>query len=324
MDQYMAQAERNNQVDERLEKRLIRRQDYRIVPLSAAIYLLCYLDRSNIGNAKVLNASTGDDLLTSTSMTAYQYTIALMIFLVAYAVFEVPSNYFLKKMRPSRWIAFLMCSWGAITMGFAGAKSYAGVVVVRFLLGVFEAGEFGKPSTFNIATLITPQGLFPGLVYYLTFWYRPEERSIRVAAILASATLAGAFGGAIAYGVGHMNRVQDLAAWKWLFILEGLPSILSSVFVWFMLPDYPETATWLSEEEKSLAAQRLAGQASLGSSKSMTWDEAKSTLLEWRLWCHYIVRPAPSPEENLNLTELHRSTSGYLSLSRVCRYLRHL
>jgi MFS family permease len=133
------------------------------------------------------------------------------------------------------------------------------------------------------------QGLFPGLVYYLTFWYRPNERSVRVAAILASATLAGAFGGAIAYGVGHMNQVRGLSGWRWLFILEGMPSVVSALFVWFLLPDYPETASWLSAEEKDLAAHRLAQQGSKGSSASMTWEDAKSTLLEWRLWCHYIV-----------------------------------
>ncbi|KAJ2980719.1 hypothetical protein NQ176_g2468 [Zarea fungicola] len=258
-------------VDPALQKRLVRRQDVRIIPLTSAIYLLCYLDRSNIGNAKILNASTGHDLLQETKMTAFQYTIALMVFLVAYAVFEVPSNYFLKRLRPSRWISFLMLSWGAITMGLAGAQNYATVTAIRFLLGVFEAG------------------LFPGLVYYLTFWYRPEERSLRVATILASATLAGAFGGAIAFGVGHMNQVQGLSGWRWLFILEGLPSIVSSFFVWFLLPDYPETASWLSADEKALAAQRLAKQGSQGSAKSLTWADAKETLLEWRLWCHYII-----------------------------------
>lgn len=79
-------------------------------------------------------------------MTAFQYTIALMVFLVAYAVFEVPSNYFLKRLRPSRWISFLMLSWGAITMGLAGAQNYATVTAIRFLLGVFEAGSFFAPS----------------------------------------------------------------------------------------------------------------------------------------------------------------------------------
>lgn len=128
-------------IDRTEEKKLVRRQDLRIIPLSAAIYLLCYLDRSNIGNAKVLNHDTGDDLLSDTGMTAYQYTIALMVFLIAYALFEIPSNYFLKRLRPSRWIAFLMLSWGAITMGLGGAQNYAAIAVTRFLLGVFEAGE---------------------------------------------------------------------------------------------------------------------------------------------------------------------------------------
>jgi len=129
-------------VDPALERALVRKQDLRIVPLAAGIYLLCYLDRSNIGNAKVLNSSTHNDLLSETHMTAYQYTIALMVFLIAYALFEVPSNYFLKKLRPSRWIAFLMFSWGVITIGLGGAHSYASVTVIRFLLGVFEAGMF--------------------------------------------------------------------------------------------------------------------------------------------------------------------------------------
>ncbi|KAL4981997.1 hypothetical protein BDW68DRAFT_182970, partial [Aspergillus falconensis] len=83
------------------EKALIWKQDLHIVPLSAAIYLLCYLDRSNIGNARIMNSETGNDLLTETNMSSYEYTIALMVFLIAYALFEVPSNYFLKKLKPS-------------------------------------------------------------------------------------------------------------------------------------------------------------------------------------------------------------------------------
>jgi MFS family permease len=162
-------------------------------------------------------------------------------------------------------------SWGAITIGLGGAQSYASVTVVRFLLGVFEAG------------------LFPGLVYYLTFWYRPSERSFRVAIILASATLAGAFGGAIAYGVGHMNGTSGMKAWRWLFILEGLPSLVSAVFVFLFLPDYPETAKWLSIEEKELAAERLKDEGSKGDDASMSWADAKATLSEWRLWVHYMV-----------------------------------
>ncbi|KAJ6626004.1 putative MFS transporter [Mycena sp. CBHHK59/15] len=293
------QAHFEAQEDHRtVEKALVRKQDLRIVPLSAAIYLLCYLDRSNIGNAKILNAETHNDLLSETHMTSFQYTIALMVFLIAYAIFEIPSNYFLKKLSPSRWIAFLMFSWGALTMGIGGTKSFAAVTVVRFLLGVFEAG------------------LFPGLVYYLTFWYRTDERSIRVAIILASATLAGAFGGAIAFGVGHMNGTSGLSAWRWLFILEGLPSCLSSVLVLLFLPDYPETASWLSSSEKQLAEDRLKHDGSKGSSKPMTWADAKVTLTDWRLYAHYAIYFGIStPFSSLSLfTPSITSGLGYVSL----------
>ncbi|KAF2640761.1 MFS transporter [Massarina eburnea CBS 473.64] len=252
-------------------RKLIWKQDLRIIPLTAGIYLLCFLDRSNIGNAKTLNSEAGESLLQQAHMTNYEFTISLMVFLVAYAVFEVPSNYFLKRCKPSRWIAFLMFAWGACTIGLGGAKNYATVTAVRFLLGMFEAG------------------LFPGLVFYLTFWYRTEERSMRVAIILASATLAGAFGGAIAYGVGHMKNVQGLAAWRWLFILEGIPSCVSSVAVWLILPDYPEEASWLSTPERELAVARLEFEGSKGNAPSLTWETAKTTLLDWRLWIHYII-----------------------------------
>ena len=92
-----------------------------------------------------------------------------------------------------------------------------------------------------------------------------------------------------------MNQVRGLSGWRWLFILEGMPSVLSSVLVYFYLPDYPETATWLSVEEKDLAAQRMALQGSHGNSASMTKADAVATLMEWRLWCHYIVRYDTKP-----------------------------
>lgn len=156
-------------------------------------------------------------------------------------------------------------------MGLGGARNAAQVTGIRFILGVVEAG------------------LFPGLVYYLTFWYRVSERSIRVALILASATLAGAFGGAIAYGVGHLNMSHGLSAWRWLFIIEGAPSCFSAFLILFLLPDYPETAHWLSEDEKQLAKRRLRLEGSQGNARAMTWEDARSVLTDWRLYAHYAV-----------------------------------
>lgn len=161
-----------------------------------------------------------------------------------------------------------MLGWGVCSMGLSGAHNFATVAALRFLLGAFEAG------------------LFPGLVYFITFWYKSEERSIRVAFILASATLAGAFGGAIAFGVGHIDQVGGLSAWRWLFIIEGLPSCLSAPLVFFLLPDYPETASWLSKEERALALQRLESEGSKGLSISDWWEDTRTTLVDWRLWAH--------------------------------------
>ncbi|KAK4112337.1 MFS general substrate transporter [Canariomyces notabilis] len=259
----------HNEYSEKEERALLWKQDLTILPLSAFIYFLCYLDRSNIGNARILNSSTRNDMQTEIGATQYQFNIALMIFLIAYAIFEVPSNILLKKLRPSRWLAFLMFSWGAVTMGLGGVHTFSATAGVRFLLGVFEAG------------------LFPGLVYYLTFWYKNDERSVRVALILASATLAGAFGGAIAYGIGHMNGARGLSAWRWLFIIEGAPSCLSAFLVLFLLPDYPEE--FLKGRQREIALARLRVEGSKSHHRSMTWHDAKSTLTDWRLYGHYLI-----------------------------------
>ena len=160
-------------------------------------------------------------------------------------------------------------------MGLGGSRNFGDVTGIRFLLGVIEAG------------------LFPGLVYYLTFWYRVSERSIRVALILASATLAGAFGGAIAYGVGYLNRAHGLSAWRWLFIIEGAPSCASAILVWFLLPDYPETAGWLNAADLNLAKHRLRLEGSKSSAKTMSWSDAKAVLTDWRLYGHYAVCAMP-------------------------------
>ncbi|KAI8958380.1 MFS general substrate transporter [Daldinia sp. FL1419] len=266
-----------------LERKLLWRQDKHIVPLAAGIYF-CYLDRSNIGYAKVLNSAQHNDMQFETGTSNYQFNIALMIFLIGYFFFEIPSNVLLKKLRPSRWLAFLMFSCGVITIGMGGVHNFAQMTGVQFMLGAFEVG------------------LVPGLIYYLTFWYKSDERSLRVAFILASATLASAFGGAIAYGVGHMNRTRDLSAWRWLFILEGIPSCLSGILVWFFLPDYPERASWLSETEKDLAAQRLYLEGAKSSASSLTWDDVKATLTDWRLYGHYAIYFAVSlPFSSLSL-----------------------
>lgn len=166
--------------------------------------------------------------------------------------------------------------WGTMTMTLGAVQDFSGLAAVRFFLGVFEAG------------------MFPGLIYCTTFWYKHDERALRVSFFSALATLGGAFGGAIAFGVGHMNGINGLEGWRWLFILEGAPSCVCAVFVLFLFPDYPESAPWLSDKERRLATGRIRGVASLGHAK-ITWTDAKETLLDWRLYFHYLAFTAMSP-----------------------------
>ncbi|KAJ5727168.1 hypothetical protein N7493_004988, partial [Penicillium malachiteum] len=257
------------QFSERLN-RVYRKVDKRILPFVALTYLLCYLDRSNIGNAKVLNSDTSDDLMHSIGMTDQQYRIALMLFLVAYSIFEAPSNLAMKIFSPPVWLGFLVISFGCLCAGIGGSKNVSTLMALRFLLGAAEAGTF------------------PGMIFYLSFWYGPRERAIRIAIFLCSATLAGAFGGAIAYGVGHMNQVGGLNAWRWLFILEGLPCILLAVAIFFFLPSYPEKAKWLTDEEKEILRSSFGENIPRGEDK-LSWQDGKETLKNPRLWLHYFT-----------------------------------
>ncbi|KAL4902005.1 hypothetical protein BDW74DRAFT_187017 [Aspergillus multicolor] len=252
------------------EKRLVRKIDRRLLLPTAVINLLCFLDRSNIGNARILNSSTGDTLMDTNHISNHQYTIALMLFLVAYSLFEAPSNLALKVLHPHRWLGFLVVAFGALCLGIGFSHDFAALAALRFFLGAAEAG------------------VFPGMIFYFTFWYKPSERAIRIAIFLCSAALANAFGGAIAYAVGHLNGRRGLEGWRWLFIIEGVPTIAVGLLVFFFLPSYPEKASWLTTEEKDLQSRRLGASRSSGRDK-LNWKDAKATLRSVRLLMHYLT-----------------------------------
>ncbi|KAE8365933.1 major facilitator superfamily domain-containing protein [Aspergillus caelatus] len=268
--EHVEEIENASRVDPELERRIVRKIDCRLLPTTAVIYLLCYLDRSNIGNAKILNSSTNDTLMDSNNVSNYQYTIAMMVFLVAYSVFEAPSNLALKIFHPHRWLGLLVISFGCFCTGIGFTHNFAGLAALRFLLGAAEAGAF------------------PGMIYYFTFWYKPAERASRIAVFMCSATLSGAFGGAIAYGVGHLNGARGLEGWRWLFLVEGVPTIAVGLLVFLFLPSYPEKVGWLTDEEKEAQALRLEASGSSGEDK-LNWKDAKETLLSARLYIHYLT-----------------------------------
>ncbi|EXJ58571.1 hypothetical protein A1O7_05998 [Cladophialophora yegresii CBS 114405] len=253
------------ELDEKEKTRILRKIDYRLVPLLGVLYLLAFIDRGNIGNAKI--AGLYDDL----HLHGMQYNTALTLFFVPYGFFEVPSNIVLKILRPSIWISILMFSWGTVMTLMGVISSYQGLLVTRFFLGVTESG------------------FFPAATYLLTIWYLRYEVQRRMAVFYAAASLSGAFSGLLAYGIQHMDGIAGLAGWKWIFIIEGLLPVAGSFFVWFLLPDSPETARFLTKDEKEFIINRLALETGSGHGRVTNSDKIRlrhivAAFKEWKIW----------------------------------------
>ncbi|GAA5945123.1 hypothetical protein JCM10213_001565 [Rhodosporidiobolus nylandii] len=250
-----------------MEKRIVRKQDWRILPLICIAYLLNYLDRTNLGNARTLNNDKpGESLVETLDLKGLRYNIVVALFFIPYVLLEFPSNLALKYFSPSKWIARIMVSWGIVTICTAAVTSYGGLIACRLVLGAAEAG------------------FFPGVMFYLCFWYTASERATRMAIFSASVAVSGAFGGLIATGVSYMSGKAGLYGWQWLFILEGIPAVLMGVVVYFYLPDYPETAKFLTPEERAFAAHRMGPFAPKGTDKHFDKKEAWACVKNWQFW----------------------------------------
>ncbi|KAI0966574.1 retrograde regulation protein 2 [Xylaria arbuscula] len=246
-------------------RRILRKVDYRLIPMLTLLYLLAFLDRGNIGNAKV--AGMNKDL----GLTGTQYNIALTVFFFPYAVFEIPSNIVLKLLRPSIWIAILMVAWGLV-MTFQGlVKNYDQLIVTRLLLGFTESG------------------FFPAATYLLTTWYCRFEVQTRIALFFSAASLAGAFSGLLAFAIEKLDGKGGLAGWRWIFLLEGIVTVLIGCCLPWILPDSPATARFLDSGEKDHLQHRLeqdAGTSSgqVGIDEKFQWRFLRAALTEWRLY----------------------------------------
>ncbi|KAM3514399.1 hypothetical protein MY11210_001953 [Beauveria gryllotalpidicola] len=251
------------------EKKILRKvianqhpMDIRLIPILALLYLLSFLDRGNIGNANIEGLS--EDL----RLTPDQYNWCLTVFFFTYSVFEVPSNLMLKKLRPSRWLPSIMVAWGVVTTLMGIVRSYHGLLTARIFLGVAEAG------------------LFPGVAYYLTMWYCRHEMQLRQAMFFSAASVAGAFSGLLAFAISKMHGVGGLEGWRWIFILEGIFTVVVAVVSYFTLYDFPESAGFLTEEERAFVVYRLRYQGQVTSTTSdggpATARVAQSEEFQWK------------------------------------------
>ncbi|TIB80376.1 MFS general substrate transporter [Wallemia mellicola] len=223
-----------------LNKRVLWKTDLHILPLITLAYLLNYLDRTNLGNSRTLNNDIeGGTMGEQIGLSSDRYNIIVCLFYVPYVLFEFPSNILMKKFTPSVHLSRIITLWGAITICTAAVNNYAGMIAIRIAMGIAEAG------------------FFPGCIYYFAFWYKPSERATRMAIFASFTSLSGAFSGLIATGCSYLNGKGGIPGWKYLFILEGIPTIIIGVSIYFFLPDYPETAKFFTSEERAACLQRL-------------------------------------------------------------------
>jgi MFS family permease len=206
---------------------------WRLMPLLLICYLFAHLDRINIGFAKMQMSA---DL--NFSDTVYGFGAGL--FFIAYALFGVPSNMALDRVGPRRWIAALMVVWGALSASMFLVDSSTGFYVLRFLLGVAEAG------------------FFPGILVFLNRWY-PAGRRAQITALFAIAVpMAGVIGGPLSGGIlESLHDVGGLRGWQWMFVIEGVPVILLGLVVLKCLPDSFETVNWLTSQQKQQLREQL-------------------------------------------------------------------
>lgn len=234
----------------------LRKLRRRLIPFLFLLYVVAYLDRVNVGFAAL-------DMSRELGFSARVYGLGAGIFFVSYTLLEVPSNLLLARLGARLWIARIMFSWGLVSVAMAFVSGPGTFYVLRFLLGAAEAG------------------FFPGLIYYLTFWFPPRERARAVALFMTATAIAGVVGAPISSALLRLNA-WGLSGWQWLFIIEGVPAVLLAPVVLYRLTDAPAHAHWLTPEERAWLVGELRA-SSRPATTHVTFREAAASRRLWLL-----------------------------------------
>ncbi|KEZ41881.1 hypothetical protein SAPIO_CDS6569 [Scedosporium apiospermum] len=231
------------QFDKAAERRLTWKIDLMVIPTVALIYLFCFIDRANIGT--------------------YDYNQLLSIFYISYILFEIPSNIVCKWMGPGWFLPILALGFGIASIGTAFVNDLPQACGVRFVLGIFESG------------------MMPGTSYYLSRWYRRSELAFRLSLYVVMVPLAGAFGGFLASAILRLPKFGSLTEWRMIFAIEGIITIGIALIAFITITDRPETARWLTQEEKDLAIARVKSERVAQTALLDKYDNKKAWLGIW-------------------------------------------
>ncbi|MDY7547005.1 MFS transporter [Glaciimonas sp. CA11.2] len=225
----------NTTQEKSFEEETYAKVTWRLIPFLFICYVFAYLDRVNVGFAKL-------QMLSDLKFSETVYGLGAGIFFIGYFLFEVPSNIALHRYGARKWIARIMVTWGVVAAAMVFVKTPTMFYLLRFLLGVAEAG------------------FFPGIILYLTYWYPAARRAKITALFMTGIPIAGVVGGPLSgWILNRFHGVNGLPGWQWLFLLEAIPSVLTGIAVFFYLDDKINVSKWLTPAEKSLLEKNIAG-----------------------------------------------------------------
>ena len=236
----------------------------KLMPLLVMAYVISFLDRTNIALAK---HAIGIDL----GISAAAYGLGAGLFFLTYALFEIPSNLIMHKVGARFWITRIMITWGILSCSMAFIQGETSFYVMRLLLGAAEAG------------------LFPGVMLYLTYWFRREERVRATGYFLLGVCIANILSGPVGGALLQLDTLFGWHGWQWLFMLEGLPAIVLAFVVWKKLPNGPSSASWLSPQEAQAIESRLAAERAEQMQSGQVGHSFKQCLADKQIWLAILV-----------------------------------
>ncbi|KAL4937288.1 hypothetical protein BDV06DRAFT_232700 [Aspergillus oleicola] len=255
------------------DKIIMRKVNWRFLWLIGVIYIIKTIDYTNAASVKVLQVGEPRNVLTELNMSADEYNWVQSIYFISYIVFEVPSNLLQKRLTPRLWQSRIMLTWGIVLACHAAVQNKHALYALRFILGMCEAG------------------MFPGIAAQLCGWYRSDEMGLPIMWMFGFQNCSGIIGSLITYGISYMNGLRGLSAWRWVYLLEGLFTILFSGVIFLVLPDWPKsdrTRKWLTEREQEYVEMRLSENAPKESDKAFDMSEVLDALKDQRTYSFMI------------------------------------
>lgn len=249
------------------EKRLLSKLDRRILPITCLLYLFAFLDRSNLGNARLMGLP--NILGKHKDPTGVLFDWVNSAFFFSYILCQTPATVISKLYPPRVWMAGCACGWGLVSTLMSTGFSTGSLIIARIFLGIFEAG-FG-----------------PAIPIYFSLFYTKKEMGLRMAYWFGFAAVAGAFGGVLAFGISHAKA--HIENWRLLFIVEGIPTIILSIITFLFLPNRPESTTYLTKRERALAVARMNRETSGDVGAVVRKKHVWMALRDWRVWTAGVI-----------------------------------